>query len=101
MATGGIRTPGSKPEEAQFSESQIRDAVAMARSHGLPIAAHAHATVGIQSAVAAGCNTIEHCSWIGKGGSFCSGVDDDTIAEMARKGVYVSPTAHANWARWS
>jgi imidazolonepropionase-like amidohydrolase len=100
MATGGIRTPGSKPDQAQFSEAELREVVSIAQSHGLPVAAHAHATVGIRSAVAAGCRTIEHCSWIGKSG-FCSGVDEDTITEMARKGVYVSPTAHANWARWS
>lgn len=101
MATGGIRTPGSRPDLAQFSEIDLREVVSLADACGLPVAAHAHATVGIKSAVAAGCRTIEHCSWIGFGQSgFCSGVDEETIVTMAKKGTYVAPTAHANWARW-
>lgn len=99
MATGGIRTPGTRPDEAQFSEAELRDIVAAASAYGLPVAAHAHATVGITAAVAAGCRTVEHCSWIGARG-WCTGVDDATIAEMVRLGVFVAPTANANWGKW-
>jgi len=99
MATGGIRTPGSRPDQAQFSTEELVEVVHAAAEHGLSVAAHAHATVGIKSAVAAGCRTIEHVSWIGPAG-WATSVDDDAIAEMARKGIRVSPTAHANWSRW-
>jgi imidazolonepropionase-like amidohydrolase len=99
MATGGIRTPGTRPDQAQFSEADLRLVVSLASEHNLPVAAHAHATVGIQSAVAAGCRTVEHCSWTNQTG-FCAGVDDATIEDMAKQGVCVAPTAHANWANW-
>lgn len=98
MATGGLRTPGTNPQKAQFSEDWLFEIVAASTSHGRPVAAHAHGTAGITAAVRAGCHTIEHCSWIGQFG-WCSGVDDATIQEMSKKGVYVSPTAHAKWTR--
>ena len=44
----------------------------------------------------AGCRTIEHCSWIAKAGQWGC-VDEDTVQDMARGGVAVAPTAHANW----
>lgn len=99
MATGGLRTPGTRPDQAQFSEADLREVVAAAAAHGLPVAAHAHATVGITAAVAVGCRTVEHCSWIGPRG-WCTGVDEATILEIARKGISVVPTANANWAAW-
>jgi imidazolonepropionase-like amidohydrolase len=67
MATGGMRTPGTDVQQAQFSESDLRQIVATASAHGRPVAAHAHGTAGVVAAVAAGCSTIEHCTWIGPG----------------------------------
>jgi len=97
MATGGMRTPGTNVEAAQFSKEGLQEIIAEAAACGLPVAAHAHGTAGVVAAVAAGCKTVEHCTWISNGqwGS----VDDSTLLEMAQRGVCVAPTAHANWSR--
>merc|ERR1711998_757416 len=42
MATGGMKTAGTKPELAQFSEEDLQAITSIANSHGLPVAAHAH-----------------------------------------------------------
>mmetsp|Transcript_10140 Transcript_10140/g.26046 ORF Transcript_10140/g.26046 Transcript_10140/m.26046 type:complete len:512 (+) Transcript_10140:87-1622(+) len=98
MVTGGIRTPGSNPAMTQFSQSDLRAIVGAATAHGRPVSGHAHGAGGVAAAVEAGCQTIEHCSWIGPGSEWGC-YDDGVVAEMARRGVCVAPTAHANW-RW-
>lgn len=98
MATGGIRTPGSRPEESQFNEASLREIVAAAALHGRPVAAHAHGAGGVAAAVVAGCRTIEHCSWIGPGYKWGC-LDEGVVQEMLRHGTRVAPTAHANWAK--
>merc|ERR1712227_714683 len=97
MATGGMRTPGTDVQRAQFREVELKEIVAMASVYKLPVAAHAHGVDGVVAAVAAGCKTVEHCTWIGPGG--WGSVDDETVDQMAIRGVCVAPTAHANWSR--
>lgn len=63
MATGGFMTYGSTPWTVQFTEDQLVAAVDEARRLDKPVAAHAHGIVGIERAVAAGVDTIEHCSF--------------------------------------
>eukprot|EP00435_Cladocopium_sp_Y103_P065616 s996_g27.t1 len=120
MATGGMRTPGTNVEEhhgdgeAAFSTDFLVEVVRKAAEHGRPVAAHAHGAKGVIAAVAAGCRTVEHCTWIAKAGDWGC-VNEKTIEElrdskpsygflrdptqqdMARLGVAVAPTAHANW----
>jgi len=83
MATGGMRTPGTNVEEAAFSVHDLKEVVGRATAKSLAVAAHAHGAQGVVHAVQAGCRTVEHCTWIAKA--------------MARQGVAVAPTAHANW----
>jgi imidazolonepropionase-like amidohydrolase len=64
MASGGNLTPGSRPEEAQFSGVELRAAVEEAPRHGLPIAAHAHGTQAIVDALAAGVDNLEHVTFM-------------------------------------
>ena len=64
MATGGVRTAGTNPAEAAFSEREIRVAVEAAHEAGRKMAAHAHGVGGIAAAARAGVDTIEHCSWV-------------------------------------
>jgi len=98
MVTGGVRTPGSDPQSSQFSEEGLRTIVETASAFGLPVAGHAHGAKGVALAVAAGCRTVEHCSWLGPGAQWGC-IDDGVIDLMARQGTHVAPTAHANW-RW-
>lgn len=95
MATGGGLTKGGPAIwESQFSTAELRVVVEEARRAGLPVAAHAHGTEGIASAVAAGVDTIEHCTWMGNGGFE---VREDLVAEIAARGVHVCPAPSPNW----
>ena len=99
MATGGMQTPGSQPKDAQFDQSTMSAIVAAANAHGYPVAAHCHGTPGIRNAARAGVRSIEHCSWIGgdgKRGAF----DPQTALEIARRGIWISPTVNAGWGRF-
>ncbi|WP_342672768.1 amidohydrolase family protein [Micromonospora rhizosphaerae] len=89
MATGGEMTPGTRSHEAQYGPDELRAAVEEARRHGLPVAAHAHGVRGIENALAADVDTIEHCSFM-----TADGVDSrpDLIGAIARAGIAVSAT---------
>ena len=63
MATGGNMTPTIGPHESQYDAAEIAAAVAEAHAHGLPVAAHAHGPQGIADALAAGVDSIEHCTF--------------------------------------
>jgi imidazolonepropionase-like amidohydrolase len=63
VLTGGTSTPGTDPSSAQFNLDEVRAVTERARAHNLRVAAHAHGLAGIELAVDAGVDTIEHCSW--------------------------------------
>ncbi|MBP2036761.1 amidohydrolase family protein [Streptomyces avidinii] len=56
------------------------------------MAAHAHGTEGIAAAVAAGVDTIEHCTWMGRAGS---DVRADLVDAIAARGVRLLPGTDA------
>ena len=99
MATGGMQTPGSQPKDAQFDAGETRAIVAAANALGYEVAAHCHGTSGIRYAAEAGVRTIEHCSWIGESGRR-EAYDPNIAADVARRGVWISPTVNAGWARF-
>ena len=99
MATGGMLTKGSSPRSAQFDLASTSAIVQHARDSGMDVAAHCHGTEGIAHAASAGVATIEHCSWIGDDGRR-SGYDPEVAAEIARQGIWVSPTISAGWKRF-
>jgi imidazolonepropionase-like amidohydrolase len=70
------------PRKQELTEDEMRAAVAEAAKQGVYVAAHAHARAGAAAAVRAGVRSIEHGTW----------VDDDTLAEMKRRGTYFVPT---------
>jgi imidazolonepropionase-like amidohydrolase len=84
LVTGAFESVGDDPRNVAFSPEELRAAVDEASRHGLPVAAHAHATEGIRQAVAAGVRSIEHGTY----------VDDDTLHEMARRGTFMVPTVY-------
>ena len=70
------------PRRPELTEDEMRAAVVEAAKKGLYVAAHAHAREGVANAVRAGVRSIEHGTW----------VDDETLAEMKRRGTYFVPT---------
>ncbi len=73
------------PRRPELTEAEIHAAVTEAANKGLYVAAHAHAREGCANAVRAGVRSIEHGTW----------VDDETLAEMKRRGTYFVPTLAA------
>lgn len=97
MASGGESTTGPYSMwDAQFSCDELAAAVDEAHSHGLPVAAHAHASEAISRAVQAGVDTIEHGTWLTDG----QWDPQDTVAEqMARQGTVLCHGSSNDWRR--
>jgi len=63
MVTGGAMTPSYPLWQSQFSLEEVRLVIDEAHSHGLPVAAHCHGVAGIEMAIEACVDSIEHCSF--------------------------------------
>lgn len=99
MATGGGLTKGgAQTWESQFTAEELRMVVTEAHALGLPVAAHAHGSTGIADSVAAGVDTIEHCTWMAESGFE---VLEDVVAEIAAKGIAVCTGASPNWRKFA
>jgi len=85
MATGGVMTKGVEPGSPQLAVEEMRVAVEEAHKAGKRMSAHAQGTRGIKNALEAGVDSIEH-------GVF---LDDEAIAMMVEKGVFLVPTLSA------
>jgi imidazolonepropionase-like amidohydrolase len=90
MATGGNMTPTLGPHESQYTRTELTAAVDEAHAHGLKLAAHAHGPQGIADAMAAGADSIEHCTFFTADGV---DADPDLLDRLARSGAAVSMTA--------
>lgn len=82
MATGGVHTPGSNLMAVQYTEEQMRAGIDAAHARGRTVAAHASNPEGMQNAIRAGVDSIEH-------GVF---LDDETAELMAIHGTTFVPT---------
>jgi imidazolonepropionase-like amidohydrolase len=79
---GPLGSPGQDPRRAQYRFEEVQAAVDEAHRWGRPVAVHAHAHEGIDNAVRAGVDSIEH-------GSFLS----DALAErMVKQNIWFVPT---------
>ena len=85
MATGGVLDPGARGLEQHFTDAEMKGIVDMAHVSGLKVAAHAHGARGIDAAVRAGVDSIEH-------GTF---VDDQGVKDMKARGTYYVATLMA------
>ncbi|HZR99685.1 MAG TPA: amidohydrolase family protein [Chloroflexota bacterium] len=92
MVSGGRITAGSDATRPQFEREEVRAAVAEAHGAGRRLAAHAHATASIADAVAAGVDSVEHCSWVSPDDDIA--YDEAVAAAMAAQGTYACPTLH-------
>lgn len=89
MASGGFTTPGTDQLGAQFTADELAVLVDAAHGSGLPVVAHAHSLLGIQYALTAGVDGIEHFTGLTADGPR---IDDTLLDEVARRGVVVDLT---------
>ncbi|MFO0774260.1 MAG: amidohydrolase family protein [Nitrospiraceae bacterium] len=85
IASGGVLTPGTSPDQAQFSVAELRAAVEEAGRAGRRVAAHAHGASGMKQAIAAGVHSIEHATLM----------DAEAAAGMIEQGVFMVATLSA------
>jgi imidazolonepropionase-like amidohydrolase len=85
MATGGVLDPGTRGQEQHFTDDEMKAICDMAHFMGLKVAAHAHGARGIDAAVRAGVDSIEH-------GTF---IDDQGVKDMKARGTYYVATLMA------
>ena len=85
MATGGVLDPGTRGLEQHFTDQEMKAICDMAHFMGLKVAAHAHGAKGIDAAVRAGVDSIEH-------GTF---IDDQGVRDMKARGTYYVATLMA------
>ncbi|MFL6840925.1 MAG: amidohydrolase family protein [Sphingomicrobium sp.] len=84
-ATGGVLDPGYMGLEQHFTDEEMKAIVDMAHAMHLKAAAHAHGARGIEAAVRAGVDSIEH-------GTF---LDEAGARAMKARGSYFSATLMA------
>ena len=81
-ATGGVLSVTAAGTEQQFFEDELQAVVDTAHLLKRKVAAHAHGTRGINAALRAGVDSIEH-------GTF---LDDESIKLFLQTGAYLVPT---------
>ena len=86
FATGGVLTPCGIPGTPQLDLDELEAAVREAHKHGIRLAAHAEGRRGVNDALEAGIDSIEH-------GYFLD--NDEGIERLVRRGAYLVPTIMA------
>lgn len=85
IASGGVLTPGTSPDDAQMTVEELSVAVEEAQRTGRRVAAHAHGATGMKNAIRAGVHSIEHGTLM----------DDEAGTLMKQRGVFMVPTLSA------
>ena len=88
MATGGVMSPQDNMINPQLSVKEMRTGVVEAHHKGIKVAAHAQANPGIQNALDAGVDSIEHGCYVTK----------NQASQMVKQGTYLTPTLTAPWS---
>ena len=83
-ATGGVLSKGDEPGATQYTLEEMQAIVEEAHKLGRKVAAHAHGSEGINLALRAGVDSIEHGSLI----------DDEGIRLVKERGAYLVPTIY-------
>lgn len=84
LVTGAFHSVGDDPKNVAFAPDELAEAVAEAGRHGVPVAAHAHATEGINQAIVAGARSIEHGTYL----------NERSIELMVEHGTFYVPTIY-------
>jgi imidazolonepropionase-like amidohydrolase len=82
MATGGILTPGVSPEVFQLNEDEMRAAIEEAHKAEKHAATHAQGASGVNNALRAGVDTVEHGFYL----------DNESIELFLEKDAWLVPT---------
>ena len=90
MSTGGFLTAGTQVWEARYSQEEMDAMADEAHKNDMPITTHAVGTEGIERAVNARFDCIEHCSWLAKNRR--TKFDEEIAKKMVEYGVAVCPT---------
>ncbi len=85
MATGGVMSAGDNIDDTALTPAEMRVAVEEAHHKGKKVAAHAQGNSGIQNALDAGVDSIEHGIY----------VDEKQADYMVKNNVYLVPTLNA------
>jgi imidazolonepropionase-like amidohydrolase len=85
MPSGGVLSLSDPVDNVQLTQDEMNAIVSEAHAWSRKVAAHCHGDRAAKMAIAAGVDSIEH-------GTF---LQDDTLAEMKRKHVYLVPTLSA------
>jgi len=84
-ATGGVLSPNDSGTAQQFRDEELAAIVETAHLLGIKVAAHAHGKRGMEAAIRAGVDSIEHGTYL----------DEETIALFKAHGTYLVPTVIA------
>ncbi len=87
-ATGGVLSNTAAGVGQQLTDDEMVSIVETAHSLGRKVAAHAHAAEGINAALRAGVNSIEHGSYL----------DDESVQLFNKTNAYLVPTLLAGVA---
>jgi imidazolonepropionase-like amidohydrolase len=89
LATGGVVTYGEELGAPQMTVDEMRAAVEEVHKRGRRVLAHAMGPTGINWAIDAGVDTIEHGVWFGP----------HEIERMVACGVWLVPTFSVSWVQ--
>lgn len=92
-ATGGVLSNTAAGLEQQFFDDELKAIIDSAHSMGRKVTAHAHGVAGINSALKAGVDSIEHGTYF----------DDESVKLFKKNGAYLVPTllAGATVVEWA
>jgi imidazolonepropionase-like amidohydrolase len=92
-ATGGVLSNTAAGLEQQFFNDELDAIIASAHAMGRKVTAHAHGVAGINSALRAGVDSIEHGTYL----------NDESIKLFKKSGAYLVPTllAGATVVEWA
>ena len=83
-ATGGVLSETAAGTGQQLTDEELKAIVETAHSLGRKVTAHAHAKEGIEAALRAGFDSIEHAMW----------ADKDTMKLFVKTGAWMMPTIY-------
>lgn len=83
-ATGGVLSETATGTGQQFTDEELKAIADTAHALGRKVTAHAHEAAGIEAALRAGFDSIEHAMW----------ADEDTMRLFRRTGAWMVPTVY-------